>query len=386
MRRPSVLIVGGGIAGPVLALFLDRAGFRPLICEAREATAADAGAFLNLAPNGMAVLETLGLACAVAAAGTPTRRIEFFNHRGRALGVLPESLVLIKRSALHRVLRQEVLRRGLGFEPGRQLVGAEQGTGGVVARFDDGRELSADLLVGADGIWSAARRALWPAGPEPAYTGLIDSGGFAPAPHELPRDGVMRMTFGLHGFFGYQVTPQGEAFWFQNLHQAEPPRRDEPAPADESWRRRLLEAHAEDAGPATDLIWSSAQPIGRWPIYDLPTLPTWHQGRVCLVGDAAHATSPHAGQGASLALEDAVTLARCLRDFPDHAAAFPAFERLRRRRVERLVRAARRQGSRKAPGPLGRRFRDLLLPLFIGLGVRSLRKTYGYRVEWERAA
>jgi 2-polyprenyl-6-methoxyphenol hydroxylase-like FAD-dependent oxidoreductase len=387
MSRPSVLVIGGGIAGPVLALFLERAGLRPLVCEAREIPADDAGAFLNLAPNGLAVLESLGLAEPVAAAGTPTRRIEFFNHRGRPLGVLPESTLLIKRGGLHRVLREAVLTRGIELQHGRRLVAVEQHKVGVVARFGDGRELRADLLVGCDGIWSATRRAVFPDAPEPSYTGVIDTGGFAPAPHDLPADGVMRMNFGLHAFFGYQVAPSGEAFWFQNLHQAEPPARTELAgPADETWRRRLLALHAEDAGPAGELIWSARDPVGRWPIYDLPTLPAWHRGAVCLIGDAAHATSPHAGQGASLALEDAVTLARCLRDSPDPAVAFPAFERLRRRRVERLVREARRQGNRKVPGPLGRRFRDLMLPWFIGLGVRQLRKTYAYRVEWDRAA
>jgi 2-polyprenyl-6-methoxyphenol hydroxylase-like FAD-dependent oxidoreductase len=387
MSRPTVLVIGGGIAGPVLALFLQRAGLRPLVCEAREAPADDAGAFLNLAPNGLAVLETLGLAESVAAAGTRTGRIEFFNHRGRPLGALPDSTLLIKRGALHRVLREAVLRRGIGFEHGRRLVAVEQGRGRVAAEFDDGRERGADLLVGCDGIWSATRRAVFPDAPQPSYTGVIDSGGFTPAPPELPADGVMRMIFGLHGFFGYQIAPSGEAFWFQNLHQGEPPARSEPiGVADDAWRRRILAAHAEDVGPARELIWSARDPVGRWPIYDLPTLPAWHQGAVCLIGDAAHATSPHAGQGASLALEDAVTLARCLRASTDPAAAFPAFERLRRRRVERLVREARRQGSRKVAGPFGRRFRDLMLPLFIGLGVRSLRKTYAYRVDWDHAA
>jgi 2-polyprenyl-6-methoxyphenol hydroxylase-like FAD-dependent oxidoreductase len=144
----------------------------------------------------------------------------------------------------------------------------------------------------------------------------------------------------------------------------------------------------EDADPVSDLIWSAAEPVGRWAIYDLPTLPAWHRGPVCLIGDAAHATSPHAGQGASLALEDAIVLARCLRDIPDLERAFTAFESQRRARVEKLVREARRQGRRKAAAnPLSRRVRDLVLPFFLELAMRNLRDVYRYRVDWrERAA
>jgi hypothetical protein len=109
---------------------------------------------------------------------------------------------------------------------------------------------------------------------------------------------------------------------------------------------------------------------------------------VCLIGDAAHATSPHAGQGASLALEDAIVLARCLRDIPELGRAFTTFEAERRPRVEKLAREARRQGGRKAAGnSLSRHLRDLMLPFFLKQGVRSLRKVYDYRVDWhERAA
>jgi 2-polyprenyl-6-methoxyphenol hydroxylase-like FAD-dependent oxidoreductase len=261
--------------------------------------------------------------------------------------------------------------------------------GGVIARFADGTEARGDLLVGCDGIHSATRRAIMPEAPGPEYTGTIDSGGFAPAPLGWKADGVMRMIFGLRGFFGYQVAPSGEAFWFENFHPAsKPDRAGLDAIPDLEWRRRLLELHAEDADPVSDLIWSAAEPVGRWPIYDLPTLPAWHRGPVCLIGDAAHATSPHAGQGASLALEDAIVLARCLRDIPDLERAFTAFESQRRARVEKLVREARRQGRRKAAAnPLSRRVRDLVLPFFLELAMRNLRDVYRYRVDWrERAA
>jgi FAD-dependent urate hydroxylase len=368
-RPCTALVIGGGIAGPALAMFLERAGITPVIYEGRPGPEDDTGAFLNLAPNGLAVLETLGLAREIAARGTPTTRIEFLNHRGKRLGQFPETTILIRRGALNRALREAAAAHGI--------------------RFEDGTEARGDLLIGCDGIHSATRRAIMPEAPGPEYTRVIDSGGFSPAPQGSKADGVMRMIFGLRGFFGYQVVPSGEVFWFENFHQASEPERSalDPIP-DLEWRQGLLELHAEDPAPVTDIIWSAADPIGRWPIYDLPTLPAWHRGPVCLIGDAAHATSPHAGQGASLALEDAIVLAKRLRDIPDLERAFTAFEAHRRPRVEKLVREARRQGGRKAAAhPLSRRVRDLVLPFFLELGMRSLRDVYRYRVDWrDRAA
>ena len=108
---------------------------------------------------------------------------------------------------------------------------------------------------------------------------------------------------------------------------------------------------------------------------------------MCLIGDAAHAMMPSAGQGASMALEDAIVLARCLRDVPDAERAFAAFEALRKDRVEELAGLARSSGGRKAPtNVLTRGIRDLVLPLFLKLGVKNLQRAYSYRVDWDEKA
>ncbi|WP_268903559.1 FAD-dependent oxidoreductase [Herbidospora solisilvae] len=120
--------------------------------------------------------------------------------------------------------------------------------------------------------------------------------------------------------------------------------------------------------------------------FDLPTVPKWSNSRMVIVGDAAHATSPSSGQGASMAIEDAVVLARCLRDH-DVPDAFAVYERLRRARVERIVAQGKRNGDGKAPGPVGAYLRDLFLPVVLRQVAKrgSLSWMYDHRIAWDES-
>lgn len=106
-----------------------------------------------------------------------------------------------------------------------------------------------------------------------------------------------------------------------------------------------------------------------------------------IIGDAAHATAPSAGQGASMALEDAVILAKCLRDCPDIPSAFRTFESLRRDRVEKIVKHGARSASSKAAGPVGRVIRDLILPVIFSRGAkdggRSMMWLQGHHIDFD---
>jgi 2-polyprenyl-6-methoxyphenol hydroxylase-like FAD-dependent oxidoreductase len=108
---------------------------------------------------------------------------------------------------------------------------------------------------------------------------------------------------------------------------------------------------------------------------------------MAIVGDAAHATSPASGQGASMAIEDAVVLAICLRDLPGVQQAFAAYEQLRRERVERVVAQGARSSSGKAAGPIARVLRDLMLPVVLkrvaSSGEKSLAWMYDYHIDWD---
>ena len=113
----------------------------------------------------------------------------------------------------------------------------------------------------------------------------------------------------------------------------------------------LTDLFAGDAAPAVDIIQATPGRIAGWATYDLSSVPTWHREGMIVIGDAAHATAPSSGQGASMAIEDAVVLARCLRDLPETGQAFAAYERLRRGRVEKIVAHGASTSNSKAAGP-----------------------------------
>ncbi|MEZ4453976.1 MAG: NAD(P)/FAD-dependent oxidoreductase [Nannocystaceae bacterium] len=395
MQRACVdqgLIIGGGIAGPVLAMFLQRIGAVGRVFEARSEAEGDGGAYLGVAPNGMNVLGAVGLADEVRAAGHRSAGFRFLNGAGRTIGAMDQrdhedrygaAMVMIRRSALHRVLVAAARARGIEVRFDARLVGLDEDALGVTARLAGGVEVRGDALFGCDGIRSKTRSLVLPDAPAPAYAGLVDYGGFVRGVDVPFEAGWNVMVFGRRAFFGAFAPGDGEVWWFHNGGAAEPSAALEP----EARRAQILSAHAGDVPWIGELVRATPEILGPWSPHDLLSIPRWHRGRVCLLGDAAHATSPSAGQGASLALEDAMALTVALRDAAAPEAAFAAFERLRRARVERIVRQARRNGDNKAvAGPLARWFRDRALPLFLRFGASAQAEAYGHRIAWSPAA
>jgi FAD-dependent urate hydroxylase len=389
------LIIGGGIGGPVAALALERAGIEATVYEASDAPADYVGLFLNTASNGLDVLRTLGVDAAGRADGFRIPRSVMWSGTGKRLGEVANGIrlrdgtvsVALRRGLLQRVLREEAERRGIRFEFGRRLDTYRVDGDKVVARFADTTEAEGDLLIGADGIHSATRRVLDPAAPAATYTGLLSIGGYSHSETIPPTPETQHFVFGRRAFFGYLVRDSGEIWWFANLARAEEPARAELAgTSTEEWRRHLLELFAGDLPLITEIIQATDSEIGAYTVHDLGAIPTWHRSPVALVGDAAHATSPNAGQGASLAMEDALVLAKCLRDLPDVAQAFAAYERLRRERAEKVVAYSRRLGQTKmVSSPIGIRIRDLVMPFALRrfANPRAHAWLYTYHVDWQ---
>jgi FAD-dependent urate hydroxylase len=389
----KVLIIGGGIAGPAAALALQKAGIDSVIYEADPVTAHGVGTFLTVATNGLDALRILDAAQPVIDASFPTPSITLRSYTGKNLGSNSTGWALadgtpshtIRRSDLYRVLHEETQRRGIPVELGKRLVAAEETANGVRASFADGSSAEGDLLIGCDGIHSAVRSVIDPAAPAPKYLGLINIGGYASGVSVQSGPGSYEMIFGKHAFFGYAMDPSGDVWWFANVPQADEPGRGEVEAIDpEEWRKRLLGLYAEDAGPAVALIEATPQVSPASPIQVMPHLPTWHRGRMIVIGDASHAPSPTSGQGASMSIEDGVFLAQCLRDIPSYDAAFSHFEAARRNRIETIIKWAARISSSKAAGPVGRTIRDAVMPVFMKMAAKnpSMKLIYGYHLDW----
>ncbi len=347
----TALIVGGGIAGPAAALALQKAGIDPVVYEAHPASAESIGAFLTVAVNGVDALRTLGADRPVIAAGFPTTAITVWSGTGKRLGAAAVSMTLadgttgytLKRADLYKAMHEQAASRGIRVEHGKSLAAAETISGGVRASFADGTSATGDILIGCDGTHSTARRIIDPNAPAPEYAGLINLGGYVRGVQVSAGPGTYHMIFGKRAFFGYALAPDGEVWWFANLPQPSEPARGSLASIGTSqWRQRLTSLFADDAGPATRLIQATAHDLAASPVHTMPCLPTWHTDRMIVIGDAAHAPSPTSGQGASLAIEDAVQLAKCLRDLPGPDRAFATFEQMRRPRAEKIIKQAAR--------------------------------------------
>jgi FAD-dependent urate hydroxylase len=328
-----------------------------------------AGGALTLAPNGLAALGAIGLASYIEPVGEPTPRMVMETGGGKRLGEIADlpgvpTSRTFARGELHAALLTAARDHGVLTAYGKKLVDFDQGDRRVVARFADGSEVAADVLIGADGIHSVVRGRLDPGAPAPRYVGLLGLGAWIEPDGLAPTGGAMHLMFGRRAFFGYWVTER-RAGWFANLASPEPLTAAEAraTPAGE-WLRRLKELYAEDRGPALAMLdrTDPADLVNVGGMHDLPPVPVWSRGRVGLLGDAVHATSPSSGQGASLAIESAIELARCLRDRPI-GDAFSEYERRRRGRVELIIKRTARINNDKAPGPVGRIVRDITFPI-----------------------
>ncbi|MYS83542.1 FAD-dependent oxidoreductase [Embleya scabrispora] len=396
-RVKTAMIIGGGIAGPVTAAALGRAGIEATVYEAYADTAsADAaGGVLNIAPNGLDALRVVGAEDAVCAIGQPTADMAFENGRGRRLGTaaglsdLPPTRT-VRRADLHRVLHEHAISRGIRIEHGKRLVGVREAPTGVTAEFDDGTTASADILIGADGIRSTVRTLIDPAAPEPRYVGLLGFGvgDYVPGDGDpKARPSTMHFAFGKRSFFGYWTQSDGSIALFCNLpHEPITTAEARAIPAQE-WLRRLREAHRGDVPAERVLREATADSVlVAGPMELMPPLPRWHRDRLVLVGDSAHAPSSSSGQGASLAMESGVQLARCLRDIDDPTAAFAAYERLRRPRTEKIAADAAKTNADKSAGPVAKAMMGLLMPIMTRTFLTS-EKMFGFaqrhHIDWD---
>lgn len=345
-----VIVVGGGIAGLSAAIALRKTGHEVVVLE-RAPRVDPVGAGITLFGNAMRALDRLGVGEAVAARGAAAIRSAILTWEGRELTRVPSDL-LEGTIALHRADLQAALAGG-EVRLGVEVTAVEPGEDAVVAKTTDGSEKRGDLLVGADGLSSVVRRAIVDV--PVRYAGYTAWRGVSSVPVEAGR---LTESWGVGERFGLVDMGRGRTYWFATKNAPEG-ESHEPGGRKAEIRRRFAGWH-EPIAAVVEAADESA--ILRNDVYYLEPLPRWSDGRVVLVGDAAHATTPGIGQGAAQAIEDAVVLADRLVRRDDLTTALADYETIRRPRAEAVLKMSRRADkAAQLASPLGCRLRNALV-------------------------
>lgn len=358
-----VAIVGGGLGGVAAANALWQRGIAVSVYE-QAPLLTEVGAGLAVAPNGVRMLRRLGMGGALDRWGSRWTDLQFCRLDGSTVArVLPLSPdVPIDYFGMHRADLLEMLVSNLPagtVRPGHRCVGFEQDDDHATVIFATGERVTADIVVAADGIHSVLQRhVVPPAAPihsgSSAYRGVITTASVSWPPGTTR----MWMAEGKH-FLVYSLRANQLLNYVGFVPTSEQMKESWSAPGDPA------ELAREFAGwdPMVERIIGQVDTTFRWGLYDREPLPTWTNGRLALLGDAAHPMLPHAGQGANQALEDAVALATILEraDRSGAQAALLAYQALRRQRTSEVQGRARQSGGRyDAPDrQAGRRDREL---------------------------
>ena len=356
----KAIIIGAGIGGLTTGIALKQVGIQTEIFEATPEISV-AGAGIWMATNAMQVFDRLGMAKDVLNAGIALEKLSITDHRLRKIQDTEQapyvkqfgySITSILRSRLRDVLLQHYSGE---VQLGKRVQEVIQTEEQVQATFEDGSTAMGDLLIGADGIHSAVRTYVYPQA-QLRYSGQTCWRGVAnlSLPPELGNCCIE--TWGKHYRFGLSVISESEVYWFAvakaPLGETEPVAKR---------KEKITQMFADFAQPIPDIIASTpADQIIRNDISDLKPLPYWHKGRISLIGDAAHATTPNMGQGGGQAVEDAWFLAQMLSQHSDPERAFATFRTKRQAKVRHVVSNSWRIGK-LAHFPYAQGLRNALL-------------------------
>lgn len=355
MPDTTAAIIGGGIGGLTAAIALQEVGIEVTVYE-REPVLGEAGAGITLWADALGVLRELGLGPALDERAVVVDDAVICGPDGQPfpdvwLGSYVEDHGTAPPVCIHRaVLHQALLERAapLHLVTGAQAVDASPGADGGPSsvRFADGRTVTADVVVGADGLRSAVRQAVFPES-APIYAGQTVYRGVAPA-GPAARDRAPFVAVGTGTRFGWEPLPNGQVYWFAGRFQplTEP---DDPA----GRQAHLLETFGDWAAPTAELIEGTPPDrILRNDVYVVGPLARWTEGTVALLGDAAHSVPPHVGHGACLAIEDAHHLAQRLAEPGPAAEALARYGATRAGQVLSLFTRAEELGAGLQAGRL----------------------------------
>ena len=346
------MIVGGGIGGLAAANALLHRGVEARVYE-QAPSLAEVGAGVAIAPNGTRLLRRMGFSSDIERLGVRWTTTRYHRFDGADIGAMfgPDIEGTIEQFGFHRADLLDMLGKRLptgAVHTGFQAVGFEQNHEQAVVTFSSGEQVVADAVVAADGIHSRLQGfVVEPAAPlfsnTMAYRGLIaaEAVGWQP--------GAVKNWLGPGKHFLVYPVRGGEllnyvAFVPTDEHMKE----SWSAPADPE----SLASEYAGWDPLVERIIAEVKATFRWGLYDRQPLPRWTNGRLTLLGDAAHPMLPHAGQGANQAIEDAVALATLLAAATPQTAprALLDYESLRRERTTRVQLLSRQRGAMKESG------------------------------------
>jgi salicylate hydroxylase len=344
------VVIGGGIGGIGAAVALTRAGIDVEVHEqARRLT--EVGAGVSLAPNGLRILERLGVGDGIRRLGSRYAASQLRLPDGQAVRHEPYQFAVAGQNVgIHRADLLALLAGQLPpgtVRTGHRCTGFRQDDDGATAVFADGTTATADVVIGADGIHSVLQGfVVDPA--EPVFSGVVAYRGLVPRLAEYPA-GTIRMWMGEGRHFLVFPVRAGQLLNYVGFVQTDTAVRESwSAPGDPA----ALAAHFAGWDPLIGQVIAAISGPGgsgfQWGMYDRVPLPRWSSGRLTLLGDAAHPMLPHLGQGVNQALEDAAALATLLGAGTSPAGvprALAAYEELRRDRTARVQLGSRRQGA-----------------------------------------
>ncbi|KAI6045034.1 FAD/NAD(P)-binding domain-containing protein [Pisolithus marmoratus] len=418
-ERFQIIIAGAGIAGAAMALFLSHLDAHLTIFDSRPCRPnAAEGGIIMLGPNGMNVLQGLGLSSKLLQreTGIQVSHITIKDGSGDLIGQAPQGSVERHGSAstallrwdIHEVLLDALEEKRIDIRWNSRVESMEELDNGVLVRWSEAGEMKqkkADLLIGADGIWSTTRPSMYEclglAVPKPRYSGLVgigfilDTDSIPGLATFLTLEQPIVMVHDRLGFVGIMLyDKKGKKVGWWTTHEASERSREEWKVPREQIFHELRERYSTCAFPIPQLIQvseaSGEQPL-IWPVYEVEKLGHWHSRCTVLIGDAAHAMPPHSGQGASQALEDAAYLAHLLRQYfcqlPDSATAdlhsvLDTFQKERQPRVDEIVDEANRRGDMKREtsrvGMFVRKW--VMRVIFFFMTQRWMDRWFGYKV------
>jgi salicylate hydroxylase len=356
MRSIHVLVVGAGMGGLTAAIGCARAGFKVTVAE-QAPQLGEVGAGLTLSSNATRALDWLGLGqWLLDKANVPTEGAVRHWSTGRIMVATPRGdKQLMKYGAnyvqIHRADMHAGQCEALALYPnaqiltGHKLIRYSQTADTVVAEFENGARIEADALIAADGVRSTVRQTMLQTTP-PRFTGQVAWRGLVPL-SKIGRDRVTpdsAVSIGPGRIFNRYLIRNTRLVNYVALVQ-------KTGWEEESWtiRSTVAELAAEFEGWHENIraIIDATDPdqCFKWALFDRDPLPRWHEGRVALLGDAAHPMLPFLGQGAAMAIEDGVVFARCLAKYNDVPAALAAYEAARKPRATDVMLKSRQQGQ-----------------------------------------